>query len=450
MTTTQRKKGKLKKIYVKVKQWKEWESCLERCIPKLSRGTEFSPENIYQSLDSEDKKLADLWMPNTEDVDYHMARMLSARAGEKVAARFYQSLGFEVKDISLTQLNDSDDWKSHDLLLDNGKAIDVKNARTPVNNEDYYVKHCVPRFKENRAGNDVYIAGVLSPYWKREYLEDPSSRNRSSRPITFLGETSQEIFNDLVKKYSRGNRLEIANENNTIPPWVFNYPIKFYEDYILLRKAIYYKSVKEIPEKYWKRFNPIPTFLAAGIDLPKKWSTKLPEWQVEVYKTLLRASEDKIIPLPDIFLTILTHFLEMVRSVDVNGYSPSCYKRLLYTQEKWKYPAGTLDPLQIVQSLIETLETLWQNKETIAFEEYKSYRLCCHGILQGVRRKDGKRITLIAYCGGWIPKKGKCGNFPLVKGKEKTCHECGKLICNKCDFCSENCKRMIDKETCQV
>ncbi|NEX16993.1 MAG: hypothetical protein C1943_10280 [Halochromatium sp.] len=54
-------------------------------------------------------------------------------------------------------------------------------------------------------------------------------------------------------------------------------------------------------------------------------------------------------------------------------------------------------------------------------------------------------MTLVAYCGGdkldenkkWI---GKCLNYPLVFGREKTCDVCGKLICSKCNFCTKDCQ----------
>ena len=92
---------------------------------------------------------------------HEAARLMSARQAELVAGEYYRALGYEVDDISITQIDDENDgsWKDYDLLVD-GRSVDVKNARAFG---EHYVEHCVPRFKKDRnSRDDVIILGVLS------------------------------------------------------------------------------------------------------------------------------------------------------------------------------------------------------------------------------------------------------------------------------------------------
>jgi hypothetical protein len=105
---------------------------------------------VYANLDIQDHELAKIWTDNTYGYSYNqrLACMLSARAAEKCIAKLYSDLGYKVIDISIKQLDEGQrDWMTHDLNINKHGLIDVKNARTPVNNNKFYVEHFVKRFK---------------------------------------------------------------------------------------------------------------------------------------------------------------------------------------------------------------------------------------------------------------------------------------------------------------
>src|SRR5690606_38928003 len=119
-------------------------------------------------LDERDLLIAKQWAPLPEN-DASLAKMLSARAAEKATALFYRDMGSVVEDIAITQLYGAgSDWKTHDLLVDENIALDVKNARRAINAVGFYSEHTVARFKLDRREQHVKIAGILSPYLNLE------------------------------------------------------------------------------------------------------------------------------------------------------------------------------------------------------------------------------------------------------------------------------------------
>ena len=125
-------------------------------------------------LDDRDMHLVEKWhhlsrnsldrlsLIKAESKDWELGRLLSARSAEKVAADFYQHYGKKVKDISIKQIdkNSKSEWEKYDLEVGN-IPIDVKNSRRSRNSPDRYTKHCVPKFKHSRKGQDVIIAGFF-------------------------------------------------------------------------------------------------------------------------------------------------------------------------------------------------------------------------------------------------------------------------------------------------
>lgn len=89
-------------------------------------------------------------------------------------------------DRCITQLDqEGGDWLTHDLSVDRKISVDVKNARRPVNSKQFYVEHTVPRFKLDRSGSDVRIAGVLSPYLQTRFIGKPTSAGFRIDDIVF-------------------------------------------------------------------------------------------------------------------------------------------------------------------------------------------------------------------------------------------------------------------------
>lgn len=187
---------------------------------------------LYSKINENDRKLTNLWLSNSEEkISYHKAKMLSARFAERIAMKFYESIGHKVSDISITQLSaESQDWKSYDILLDDKVAIDVKNSRNSVSSQVRYVEYCIPRFKETRYGDQVKIAGVMSPYLTLEHLNKPLEIHFPAKPITYLGETSELIIKNMSAHFTSNNLLVKINNNNILPPWVFEYPNRYYEN----------------------------------------------------------------------------------------------------------------------------------------------------------------------------------------------------------------------------
>ena len=129
---------------------------------------------------------------------------------------------------------------------------------------------------------------------------------------------------------------------------------------------------------------------------------------------------------------------------EYSSYSPIKYKKFLYFENDahFNFPIGISDPLRIINSFIETLEKVWNYKLKLSDHYFNEIRFQGLGLLQAKNIHTGKFETLIAYCGGFVKETGKCGNTPLIIGREKTCNFCGKLICPKCNYCSNNCQRI--------
>ena len=108
-------------------------------------------------------------------------------------------------------------------------------------------------------------------------------------------------------------------------------------------------------------------------------------------------------------------------------------------------PACIIDPLCILDKLISTLQILWDNRHSAELHNLRKYVLRGEGLLRAVNQQ-GQLTTVLAYCGGFIKGKGKCGNSPLVIGVECTCQVCNMLVCGKCGFCSQSCADRVEKD----
>jgi len=405
----------------------------------------WSPKSVYgQHISETDIALAELWMSGKKDNIFDKARMVSARCAELVSMQFYRELGYTTVDISATQLHHhSNDWKLYDILLDDKIAIDVKNSRTPIHSERY-VEHCIPRFKENRSHHEIIIAGVISPYLSWNYMTE-NDISFPIAPIKFIGETTLSKIQELEQLFCRDNIKITIYSNFIVPPWVFDYPSHFYnhqaECHKLLRGLELLPTVEELNIL---NINPIPYFLAAGANLPSIWNNLLSEWQHDFYNRLHSIRKKGRISLPTLFLSILTHFLEMIHQ---DNYDPKGYINLIFnhnpSDKEKEFPLGIYDSLKITDKFCSTLSTLWKYNNESKLHEFVYFRFAGLGLLQGKRQNSNKLETILAYCGGWIEEKGKCGNNPLVIGVHKNCPECGKLICSLCGFCSDNCSAFI-------
>ena len=411
--------------------------------------------NEYLELNEQDMLLAEYWAGDEKEDEYVMARMLSARAAEKIAKKFYHNLGFHVDDVSLTQIvnNANNDWMFYDLFLDNKICIDVKNARTSLNSKVTYVEHCVSKFKKNRNNIDIKIAGILSPYLKLKSIKQPWHEKEH---IYFLGETSLSYLLSLEERFTNRFLKVSLGSMNFIPRWFFDYPDNFYRARDENRKRLRHSSMVKIPTISECDFNPVPAYISSKISLPSSWKNDLAEWQIN-FCSRLGPQQNQTTTLPVLFFVLLTHFLEAASITQRwRDYDPKGYRELLYTKDPLdgyseplegdKYldgykPLGIHDPLSTISEFIDTLSILWNNKDKIDLDSFEHFKFNGLGLLQGKRLHHENYQTILAYCGGFIEGRGKCGNAPLIFGKNECCPQCGKLICEKCGYCSSLCSR---------
>lgn len=420
----------------------------------------FKVSTIENRLTDKDRDLARIWAGSKDSSKIDASayvKMLSARMAEKAAALFFHNLGFPVKDIAIQQIDGGDDWRTHDLRV-RGKAIDVKNARKPYHGNTSYVEHLIPRFKHDRNLEEVDIFGVLSPYLQLSYsepgkldLQDDNYINKNWRPtlklIQILGITTESYIKELEANFKTSLLVGIEIEHSifsnglqkkTIPAWVFEFPTKYYSQRNQSLDIIRRLSPDQIPpltlltsidEK-----PPIAAFIAAGRRPPSDWLANLQPWKVQFIEQLLTI---KHLRLPEVFLSVLRHFIESVHNRP-SQYDPLDYLEIL----RWgEYPLGCRDPLNSIAALCINLSKVWIHREFIRLHEFDKFYFKGLGILQGSRANSNDLITLIAYCGGYTEKLVKCGYPDLILGNEgiKECPDCHHLICPKCGYCWSGC-----------
>ena len=405
---------------------------------------------VYGELDADDRKLAELWCSGA-DSNHDIARMLSARAAEKVAAWFYVHLGFETADVAKHQLSGkSAAWKTHDLLLNGSKPVDVKNARLPVNNRAFYVEHTVPRFKRNRTGRSVTIVAVISPYLSLTYLQDPGSAPFEVSDVRYLGETNLDAIHQLCAMFSSSAlKVQDPADGAFVPPWYFDFPEAWYREF---ENACTHLRQAELPDENETRLLyqgevsafPIPNYLAARLALPTWLLEDMTPWMRALVNELQAAC--KLRPkLAYLFLFLLTDFLSKLQEERIESYEPSAYLRLLFEEDalsgspSGRRPLGIEDPLDTIRTLCESLQQLWTAREHLELGRFEEYRLSGGGILQGRELRGRPWETVLSYCGGRVEGKGRCGCAPLILGVESQCPACRKLVCRHCGYCSESC-----------
>lgn len=114
---------------------------LNRVIRTPTEPASFKSHDCIRRLDTVDRQLVAQWV---EDIGINRrpaerlafeAKMYSARLAEKGAASFYKSLGYQVEDISITQVTSPNggDWLNQDLSIAGQWPVDVKNSRPTQN-----------------------------------------------------------------------------------------------------------------------------------------------------------------------------------------------------------------------------------------------------------------------------------------------------------------------------
>lgn len=414
----------------------------------------------YSLLTDQDIKLSESWIVNKANqkestVNYEKAKMLSARFAELVVAEFFRALGDEVEDVALHQLTGkTNDWKKFDLLIRGKCAVDVKNARSTFNGKTF-VQYTVKQFKSDSTAQDVKLFGVLSPYVK---YDDIYSTHTSHGNLIILGTTSATAIRELEKEFDGEDFKVRFGDSGRWPVWVFDDRSGTSSDFnqvVEKFKAI----IDQIEICDWSdcylRLAPIS--IATNIDIPDSFFQRLTDWQKHYFINLKDRRRTDNLSLAWLYLYTFQHFIEAVNNMGSSqekGYSPEGYKQLLYFGSDLSSkpstfstrPAGLFDPLHTISVLIDALNVLWTNRKIVNLESLTKFELKAAGLLRALN-KETKLITVLAYCGGFIEKKGYCGNFPLIRGLHETCDVCGMLKCDICNHCSDQCKIQASEHT---
>jgi len=427
----------------------------------FSESISYNWQKLYE-LDDVDNELTELWCSSPNKSSEEKARMISARGAEKLAIKFFRDMGHEVEDIAAHQATQqSTIWRKADIQIDSHHLLDVKNARKALNSS-VYSEFCVPKFKENRTqeghSKDIFIVAVLSPYLQSRYLTDNFSHAPLVRNPCILGVSSVEQIESLEKHFSdKAGTLSInlrrrSDLKQYLPPWLFDYSIRFYSKQSEAISAFSQLKKSDIPD--WQDIcltgdMSLSLFISARRPIPESWEDNIPAWKTDFIRLLFGDQiRSKRISLPHLFLALLKHFLKML-SEENPSYRPKQYASLLYSSIDSEHPLKLYDPLNLIKDFCETLQCLWGNREETKLHRFKMFKFTGKGMLQGKQsNSDPNWTTLLAYCGGYVEGKGKCGYTPLVIGQHHNCTKCGHLICPKEDcqccsrYCSEHEKRL--------
>lgn len=368
-------------------------------------------------------------------------RLISARLAERSAADYYRGLGKIVRDISIEQLleRSCNDWLDFDL--DVGYPVDVKNSRATYNGHEHYSEHAIAQFKQNRAyGGEVRIAGVRSPYYPNN--ETPPTKEVRSE-VTVLGEVSELEIKKLVawtvEKF--GDYLSINLwYPKRIPGWLFEYPETHYNR----RKNAVELMQKLIQEGGHKHLTPGQSLIAEtlGVELPHPFGS---EPLLAELRSLV-----KICGLAKRCLIVYAMgatLRAVMRGEDTAALIANLKEatNVRHGVQSKLEPWGLDDPLGFVDRFLSAFITIGNGIKPYV-SHIRIFRLKGPEVLVA-EMKDGSSRTILAYCGGWIKSKGRCGNTPLVVGNHKHCNECNHLICCKCEFCSSTCESGLKRNS---
>lgn len=383
----------------------------------------------------------DLSLVRQQIGDSDTARLVSARTAELVARMWYEGFSRTVRDVSVTQLTPgASAWRLYDLDVD-GHAVDVKNTRQHSRRTGGYPEHLVAFKKQNRPfDNDICITGVVSSYLRC----DDYARGMRGEAVV-LGELRQcdisalldyltDRFHDVFDCPSLGvGRLA---KPCLIPGWMFDYPAA---QYCMRAEAM--EAMERLFEESMKRkwmLGKHCACLSSRVDVVERYAES--EADYAAGKELCLLSTTLEVNRRTLYYCLLGIALRAARQGN-RAFHPSLFRPWIFRDGESDRPLGLLDPLCYLESLISTLEKLWDSNALGILRRYDMYRLAAPGVLRGVR-KSGIEETVLAYCGGWNKNTAKrCGRSPLHLGMAEICSACGCLICPDCDFCSAGCTR---------
>ena len=241
--------------------------------------------------------------------------------------------------------------------------------------------HVQRKFEERTALNWIKICGIVSPC----NMKGPS-------PIEYIGETSIEKIIKLKQAFKNticmNNTLDLKNTNvknsysnafypngrthsRVFPPWIFDYPdyvyrerteaLKDFRATVEEHKQVVKEMLEEMPEL-------LPIMAAAGAEIPVTTNEEQKVIFDFASELANRVGEGEHgLSLPIIYLTVLCHFLNMVRSPDSPGVgrAESPVRTMPFHSCRSKKTLGHLRPVAcnkwIDQGIGAIMETWWKS-----------------------------------------------------------------------------------------
>jgi parallel beta-helix repeat protein len=376
-----------------------------------------------------------------------LEQAISARAAERGCKAFLQQLGYEVIDASLGQVLEKYDigvpdlefepeaWKTYDLYAAKHNRhtlqVDVKSARR--NDRGVYSRFFVKSYKQTLSENVKYFA-VLMPNL---------CEANSSTPAVIMGMTSLDTIQSL-RKYANqltgfltvDFKAPGREYGDFIPPYIFDFdaPLDFYREQLLVCEQVRSLTDAQLSELLSLQGDAaLPILLASRRSLPGELMARLEDWEREFVQGIIDLPVSERISLPYLFVYLLLFFVRTVnRQIPPN--LPSQWVRWIYGSDNPEepHPLGVFDPLDIIRKFVNALNILYMNLQKGTLR-YRSFDFRGPGLLRGTT-ENGSTHTLLAYC-------GQCSQWPLIWGREETCHRCGYLVCSdeQCHFCKQDC-----------
>lgn len=373
---------------------------------------------------------------------YEASRLLSARFAERAAAAYYVALGYKVTDISITQIDGGDDrWKDFDLLVGD-RPVDVKNARRSFSSPEFYVEHCVPRFKQARGSDaEVSIVGVLSDYHMAEKIMGDETTYQ------ILGEVRvsdiRRLYVWMRKRFGLLLNFDGLWKAGYQPGWVFEYPKEHYPG----RTTATVVMARDIINRFigaGVSVDNIPGWLLTLCqDLELVEQLKLSAEKRRILCDLYSLNEQLGFTRPALFVYVMGFLLESIANEVQADRVEGALRDLIFVEGS---PLGLEDTQGYIAKLVDVLLRV-QNESIRQEIKFVAFKLTHPSILRG-QRCDGLWMTLLAYCGGWrvSPVKVRCGAAPLFFGQNEVCPSCGHLVCDECGYCSQNCDLVVMRQ----
>lgn len=195
-------------------------------------------QELY-SLNQEEQELIKKWTGKDLDDEKNydeLEKMVAARGAEKLVVKYYESLGYNVEDTSIQQIQlpASISWEKYDIKITKEKQViflDVKSARSSKYSK-IYSSFCVKKLKESRQ-QDIKIIGVLSSVIDNNYqvskdihtihirwyfankLNEEQKRKLEEDARKFLEKKypSQNIIEDYIINWLHQQKITIDNND---------------------------------------------------------------------------------------------------------------------------------------------------------------------------------------------------------------------------------------------